>query len=114
MSLNSIARTVYEANRVLCAALGDRSRPYWKNAPIEHRDVIVSGVVWATEHPDATPQQAHENCLKDWAARGWKYGPVRNSESKETPAFVSWEQMSEGDRLKNELFLIVVRSMLEK
>lgn len=43
-----------------------------------------------------------KNCHEVWAAgrvaQGWRYGPVRDDEKKETPCLVSYEELSEEEK----------------
>lgn len=106
------AEAAHEANRVLCLALGDNSQPKWENAPQWQRDSARKGVQMILTDPSTTPEQSHQGWLAEKEATGWKYGPVKNPETKEHPCFVPYDQLPENQRLKDEMFGIVVRAVL--
>jgi hypothetical protein len=106
------ARAAHEANRVLCLALGDTSQPKWESAPEWQRESAENGVQMIIDDPSTTPEQSHEGWLAEKARTGWKYGPVKNPDTKEHPCFVPYSELPEGQRLKDEMFGSVVRSVL--
>jgi hypothetical protein len=115
MDLQMIARAAeaaHEANRVLCMALGDNSQPKWEDAPEWQKNSAIAGVSQIQAHPDTTPEQSHEGWLALKKAEGWKYGPTKNPETREHPCFLPYYQLPENQRLKDEMFGIVVRAML--
>ena len=106
------AQAAHEANRVLCLALGDNSQPMWDLAPDWQKKSAVMGVEQINAHPETTPEQSHEGWLKVKQEDGWKYGPVKNTEAKEHPCFLPYGQLPENQRLKDEMFGLVVRAVL--
>jgi len=78
------AEAAHEANRVLCLALGDSSQQKWKDAPQWQKDSAIVGVRLINNNP----------------------------ETKEHPCFRPYSELPEGQRLKDEMFGIVVRSVL--
>ena len=106
------ARTAHEANRVLCLSLGDTSQPTWPDAPDWQKSSAIKGVEMIAANPATTPEQSHEGWLAEKAATGWKYGPVKNPETKEHPCFVPYGELPEAQRLKDDMFGAVVRSVL--
>ena len=106
------ARAAHEANRVLCLALGDTSQPKWENAPDWQKQSAVKGVEMIALNPATTPEQSHEGWLAEKQATGWKYGPVKNPETKEHPCFVPYDQLPAPQRLKDEMFGLVVRAVI--
>lgn len=106
------AQAAHDANRVLCLALGDTSQPKWENAPEWQRKSALLGVEQISAHPETTPEQSHEGWLAVKRDDGWKYGPVKNPETKEHPCFVPYGELPENQRLKDEMFGLVVRAVL--
>src|ERR1035438_1264540 len=112
MDLKLIARAAqaaHEANRVLCLALGDASQPKWEDAPDWQKNSAYAGVSQIQADPQTTPEQSHEGWLKVKRDDGWKYGAVKNPETKEHPCFVPYNELPENQRLKDEMFGVVVR-----
>lgn len=106
------ARAAHEANRVLCLSLGDNSQPVWADAPEWQKSSAIKGVEMIVSSPSTTPEQSHEGWLAEKAATGWKYGPVKNPETREHPCFVPYAELPESQRLKDDLFGAVVRAVL--
>ena len=55
------------------------------------------------------PSASHESWLAEKEATGWKYGPVKNPETKEHPCFVPYEQLPLEQKTKDYLFGAVAR-----
>jgi hypothetical protein len=106
------ARAAHEANRVLCLALGDTSQPKWEAAPDWQQKSAIMGVEQINAHPDTTPEQSHEGWLKVKQDDGWSYGPVKDPAKKEHPCFVPYNGLPENQRLKDDMFGLVVRAVL--
>lgn len=107
----AIARVCHEANRAYCAAHGDMSQLPWDEAPQWQRESAIKGVAFARSTPDARPSAQHEAWLADKAADGWKYGAVKDADKKEHPCFVPYDELPPFQRLKDHLFLGVVRAL---
>ena len=110
--INLAAASAHEANRLLCLAQGDESQPKWEDAPQWQRDSAVLGVMFCINNPAATPEDSHNSWLKQKEADGWKYGPTKNAEAKEHPCFVPYEQLPVSQRVKDEMFQLIVRTHL--
>jgi hypothetical protein len=106
-----IARVAHEANRAYCAALGDDSQPAWEDAPEWQRTSAVNGVRYHLENPNAQPWDSHENWYAEKVADGWTYGPVKNPDKKEHPCMVPYNELPFEQRLKDQLFISVVRGL---
>jgi hypothetical protein len=106
------AIAAHEANRILCQALGDNSQPAWEDAPQWQQSSALKGVKAVAENPEITPEQQHQSWLDVKAVDGWKYGPVKNPETKEHPCFVPYSELPPQQQLKDHMFGIVVRSVL--
>lgn len=107
------ARAAHEANRVWCIAMGDMSQPGWDDAPEWQKSSARSGVRNIIANPNTTPEQSHENWLRDKETDGWKYGPVKNVETKEHPCFVPYGELPAVQRVKDHIFGTVVRLFLD-
>jgi hypothetical protein len=110
MSVNQIARVAHEVNRAYCTAIGDNSQPVWEEAPQWQRDSAVSGVV-AHLSSRLTPEQSHISWLKQKIEDGWKYGPVKNPETKEHPCFLPYSELPLEQRVKDYLFGAIVEAL---
>jgi len=109
---NIAAKAAHEANRAYCIGCGDESQPTWDAAPEWQRDSAVAGVQAIASNPDTTPRQSHEGWLAHKAADGWKFGAVKNAETKEHPCFVPYDELPEAQKAKDSIFGAVVRGVL--
>jgi hypothetical protein len=105
------ARAAHEVNRAYCIAIGDTSQPRWEDAPDWQRSSAVNGVSGVLK--GNTPEQLHESWLAEKQATGWKYGPVKNPETKEHPCFVPYAELPAAQKAKDLLFVTTVRTMAE-
>lgn len=103
------AGLAHEANREYCITIGDYTQPTWATAP----DWQVTSAVKGVEGVLAgnTPEQSHEDWLAEKERTGWKYGPVKDPDNREHPCFVPYGQLSPEQRMKDELYVSVVRAM---
>jgi len=105
--IEACARAAHEANRAYCIAIGDTSQPPWDDAPEWQKTSARNGVPGALA--GSTPEQSHENWLAEKRAAGWRYGPVKNPETREHPCFVPYAELPDTQRAKDEIFTTVVR-----
>lgn len=109
--VDECARYAYEANRAHCIANGDHSQPRWEDAATWQRDSVFKGVYAVRADPEMTPEKSHKRWAKEKVAKGWVYGPVRNVEEKRHPCLVPYEQLPEEQRVKDVIFVAVVRAV---
>ena len=111
MTVEQVARVAHEINKAYCSAIGDDSQPSWDEAPEWQRSSAVNGVQFHMANPTAGPDASHNSWLKQKEEEGWKYGPVKNPETKEHPCYVPYEQLPVEQRAKDYLFRQVVHSL---
>lgn len=99
------ARWCHEINRKWCELLGDHSQPSWEDAPDWQRKSAINWVEFHIANPDAGPAVSHNSWLAEKRADGWKYGPVKDPETKEHPCFVPYEELPAEQRAKDALFI---------
>lgn len=112
MTHEEIAEICHETNRAYCSVIGDNSQLPWAMAPQWQRDSAVRGIATALE--GATPEQQHEAWAKDKLATGWTFGPVKNPDIKEHPCLVAYAELPPEQRVKDALFVAVVRACAAK
>lgn len=112
MEQDQIARICHEVNRAYCLTLGDISHVPWEDAPQWQRLSAMAGVQAILNDPATTPEQSHEGWLEQKRADGWRYGPVKNADTKEHPCFVPYEELPPEQRTKDYLFGAIVRACL--
>jgi hypothetical protein len=111
MTVEKIAQIAHEINADYCRSIGDNTQPTWENAPEWQKSSIINGVKFHLQNPDASPSASHESWLKQKTEEGWKYGEVKNTETKEHPCFLPYEQLPVEQRSKDYLFKQVVNSL---
>ena len=104
-----IAEACHEANRVLQRALGDPVSPAWPEAGEHARASAVSGVRFALR--GGTPEQQHAEWTRYKAADGWEYGLVKDEQARTHPALVPYGELPPEQRVKDAVFIAVVRAM---
>lgn len=56
--------------------------------------------------PDLTPERNHNNWWRYKEAQGWKWGPKKDTDKKEHPDMICYEDLPEVERKKDELDII--------
>lgn len=107
--IEACARAAHEVNRAYCLALGDDSQPSWEDAPDWQRESAIKGVEGALN--GNTPEQSHEGWLNEKRNTGWRYGPVKDTVKKTHPCFLPYDQLPPEQRMKDTLYLAVVRAV---
>lgn len=108
--IEKIARTCHEVNRVYCLGHGDQTQPMWKDAPDWQKESAIKGVEFHLANPDSKPEDSHNSWLAEKEATGWVYGEQKDPEAKTHPCMVPYEKLDIVQRMKDTLFLSVVRS----
>jgi len=111
MTTKQIARVAHEINKAYCDSIGDNSQPVWDEAPEWQWGSAVNGVIFHLKNPDASPSASHDSWLKQKEEEGWKYGPVKNPDTKEHPCYVPYDQLPVEQRSKDYLFKQVIHSL---
>lgn len=105
-----IARVAHEANRALRSILAEPGdNPAWEDAPETTRQSTTLGVKGALA--GNTPEQSHQGWLDFKAAHGWTYGPVKDEAKREHPCFLPYDQLPPEQRVKDALYLAIVRAL---
>jgi hypothetical protein len=99
MDREAVAMLCHEMNRLLCSLQGDFSALPWLATDEHTRQSARQGVDWARSNPGATAEDMHEN------------GPTKDSSLKQHPCMVPYSDLPEGQKLKDVLFLAIVRAM---
>lgn len=104
-----VAKVCHEVNKAYCESIGDDTQPSWKSAPEWQKESAINGVEFHMKN-DVTPEQSHENWMKDKKEDGWVYGEVKNPEKKEHHCMVDYNELPKEQRTKDYLFKAVVDS----
>lgn len=112
-TIETMARTAHEVNRIYCESLGDMSQVGWEFAPEWQRESAVNGVMFVMANPDAEPADNHQNWMLVKEADGWVYGEVKDPDAKTHPCMVPYDQLPAEQQTKDKLFRTVILSMME-
>lgn len=111
MSTADVSQVAHEINKAYCESIGDKSQPSWEDAPEWQKSSAVNGVKFHLDNPDASPSASHDSWLKQKEEEGWKYGPVKNAETKEHPCYVPYDQLPVEQRSKDYIFRQTIHSL---
>jgi len=111
MNIEQIAEVAHMTNKVYCEMLEDFSQPRWIDAPDWQKKSAINGVKFHLDNPSASQSESHEKWLQEKYDDGWKYGEVKNPEKKEHPCCVQYNDLPIEQRVKDALFIGVVRAM---
>jgi hypothetical protein len=111
MTIQDIAQVAHEINMAYCQSIGDTSQLPWSLAPDWQKSSAENGVKFHIDNPNATPEASHESWMKQKTEEGWKYGPVKNVETKEHPCYIPYSELPVEQRSKDYLFRQVVHSL---
>lgn len=106
------AMLAHEANRIYCLSIGDKSQPHWEDAPDWQQSSALKGARMIYDNPLTTPEDSHNGWLSVKQEEGWVYGEVKDAEAKTHPCMVPYSELPESQRVKDEIFGTVVRSIL--
>ena len=110
MNVEQIAKTCHEVNKAFCESIGDNSQPSWANAPDWQKESAINGVKFHLSNPNSKPSDSHNNWMKEKDADGWIFGEIKDSEKKEHPCMVAYEELPKDQQTKDALFISIVRS----
>jgi len=107
----AIAKVCHEANKAYCETIGDMSQVSWAEAPDWQKESAVKGVEFCIANPDAPASANHDSWLQVKLDDGWKYGLVKNPDTKEHPCIVPYEALPVEQQKKDALFKAIVAAL---
>lgn len=81
-------------------------QPYNYEINPDQRESLEDGIRWRFKNPDTTPEENHNNWMKKKTDQGWKYGPVKDFETKEHPDLVPYQELPEIEKWKDVADLV--------
>ena len=104
-----VAKVCHNVNRAYCQSIGDDSQPLWEDAPEWQKESAINGVDFHMSN-DVSPEQSHENWMKEKEEDGWVWGKLKDPERKVHPCMVPYNELPKEQRTKDYLFKAVVDS----
>lgn len=112
--LTVIASICHEANRAFCKTLGDYSQPAWEDAPQWQKDSAIKGVELHASNQYSSASDSHDSWYREKEKEGWKYGPVKDSEKKEHPCFLPYNELPVEQQVKDFIFIGIVHAIVHE
>lgn len=106
-----IARVAYGVNVAYRTFIGEPDQPKWLDADPHAVSRMLSGVVFALSHPDATPEDQHKEWCRTHILNGWIWGLEKSEKLKTHPNLVEYQDLPSQQRLKDALFRAIVDAM---
>ncbi len=108
-----VAKTAFGVNKAYCQSIGDNTHSDWDDAPSWIKESTINGVRYAIENNFPSPEEMHNNWLSEKLKNGWKYGEEKDADKKEHPCCLPYKDLPDSHKVKDYLFLAVVRSMYD-
>ena len=112
VDIKKIARVCHEVNRIYCETLGDFSQVPWESATKSQVNSTINSIDYYINNPLANPIDLYGSWMEEKKKQGWKYGIVEDTEKKEHPCMVYYEELPEEERIKDKLFISVLRAFI--
>lgn len=112
MTVEMVAKICHEVNRAYTKAIKDVGLPEWEDAPVEHKNSAISGVIYVIKHPSTTAEEMHDIWMQYKTATGWTYGEVKDAENKTHPCMIPYWELPKEEQVKDKLFIAVVRASM--
>ncbi|ADQ52942.1 hypothetical protein CL89_gp255 [Aeromonas phage PX29] len=112
LTVEQIAKVCHETCRCYNLLLGDDSLRSWSESEDWQKESCIIGVKSILQNPDMTPEESHNGWLAVKRADGWKYGEIKDSVLKTHPCVVEYDELPMEQRIKDELFVSIVTSLM--
>ena len=100
LTTEQIAYVASAANDALRDVTGQKRRPIFLHP--DNIERTIRGVTNTQMAPETTPEQSHEKWMADY---------LKTHKAEEHPCCVPYSQLPVEDKLKDELFLAIVRAL---
>lgn len=105
-----IAPVVWNAIRAYQRVIGDPVNPPWETITGPPRDSFIDGAIHGALN-GRTPEEQHNNWIKNRRADGWTLGPSKDTVAKTHPNLVPYEELPAAQRRKDLITLALVRAL---
>lgn len=117
-SLVLLAAMCHETNRLFCIAHNDNSHKHWEDCTAEEKAISINAIqeLLLTLDFSGSNEVLGEATWRAWAkqklAQGWKYGPIKNTRTKEHPCLIAnYEALPEFEKVKDYLYISTIRTI---
>lgn len=108
-----IARVAHQANRAIKEFYGEDNLPSWDESSKESKSRGVLGVEKVIANRNITNAEIHQAWVDTMLADGWRHGPVIDTIKKFHPNLVAYEDLSDNQKLKDVVYLAIVKAFLD-
>ena len=109
-----IAQVCHEANRAVQTIQADPAIPVSKPWDLLDEETRLSAEVGVRQAlTGATPRESHEGWCAFKREHGWVHGPVKSEMHRQHPLLVPYEELPDSQKIKDDLFLAVVRALAD-
>ena len=109
---NLAAKINHEVNLCLNRFYGQEARPAWDKLTEDERHAAFISVQNIIDNPDMTPAESHAKWMEVRLAEGWRYGEVKDPVKKTHPDLVSYSELPDAEKLKDHLFIAIVKACM--
>lgn len=110
IDIEVVARTCYTVNQQYVLSSGENGGLPWEQTTIDVRNSYMKAVNESLRY-NYSPEEQHEKWLEAKAAEGWTYGPIKNEELKQSPAFLPYAALPPAQKVKDYMFKGVIASL---
>ena len=111
MHAEQIAQVAHAANQAYRQITGEPSGPDWNFLEESKKESVVHGVEFVLKDPSVGAEEVHNEWVRYMVANGWRYGSRENAKTREHPNLRSWESLLPEQKMKDKLFVAIVRSL---
>lgn len=113
MDDNKIVKIAHEVNKVYRIALGDYSQPDWDDLSDHQKKSALASVAFYRANPYASPEDNHNEWIKDMKSRGWKHGEIKDTQKKEHPCIIPFNDFPQDQKAKDYIFRGIVKQLIK-
>ena len=111
MKIEDIAKASHEIIRAMNKEIDGKEMPAWDDAEEWMRESRVLTVETILRNPTTPYRYYHDLWVQERTEAGWKWGEVRNDDTKENPDLVPYDELPLHLRAKDGVLRALVNSL---